>query len=194
MRLCQEPPLNVSLHPPPSGFWTTHDSMEWGTSSPLDWGVESLPKGLGSSKRARMGYELGPSAKAGGKVGAGDKRRRPKLQQLTWGQGFSWSSGQCWLDTDSLECSEQRWPLPQLLSVPLKAPGNKNPFFIFIWKMPVPEILLSCKVQRKPARREDEELIALIQGRHRGSQTHPAPPSRSLLVHWDLPCVYKVCI
>lgn len=53
-----------------------------------------------------------------------------------------------------------------------------------------PEILLSCKVQRKPEGREDEELIALIQG----SQTHPAPPSRSLLVHWDLPCVYKVCI
>ena len=59
-------PVNISLHPP-SGFWTTHDSTGWGTNSPLDWGVERLPKGLGSSKRARMRYELGPSAKAGGK-------------------------------------------------------------------------------------------------------------------------------
>ena len=28
-------------------------------------------------------------------------------------------------------------------------PGNKNALFIFIWKIPRPEILLSCKVQEK---------------------------------------------
>lgn len=35
-----------------------------------------------------------------------------------------------------------------------------------MWKMPAPEILLSYKVQRKPACREDEELIVLIQRWH----------------------------
>lgn len=62
-------------------------------------------------------------------------------------------------------------PYPSF-SAYLLTPGNKTPFFIFIWKMPAPETLLSCKVQRRPARREDEELIAFIQGWHRGSQTH----------------------
>lgn len=42
--------------------------------------------------------------------------------------------------------------------------------------MPAPEILLSYKVQRKPACREDEELIVLIQRWHWGSQTHSPFP------------------
>lgn len=62
--------------------------------------------------------------------------------------------------------------------------------------MPAPESCSAAKSPGKPARREDEG-VALIQDGTEATQT-PAPQtpptSRSLLVHWDLHCVYKVCI
>lgn len=126
----------------------------WGQTPCWTEGVERLPKGAGLIQEGQHGIWTGPlKQRREGKVGAGDKRRCPKPQQPNLRtKGFSTAQANFGLTQTFWNVLSRDGPYP-FLAYTLKAPGNKNLFFIFIWKMPAPEILLSCKVKKASAPR-----------------------------------------